>query len=441
MSLALLEMAKMATVSGLTTAAWFLYKEVGIRTPAPAPVVVKATLGGVAAAAKGAIRVPYVKEVIISAASIATVLAVMRVRRVRRCVEDSVLGLKERVGLKMREVPSVRAKEIVPESIRAESSEDVAAMPKVQVKIGHVKDGVFVVFGSAVRIADAMVVPEHVLMAAKDPEDFIYAKGSQGALRINVNGFETIETDLAAKHLTPEEFSKIGMPQARLAENLPIHGEFVSVCGVSGNGTVGKLIHDRTTFGKVCYSGTTMPGYSGSPYMKGNSVIGMHCWGGKINGGYSASYVKVLVKRLAKQTFESSESWLLEQFAKNVIPKKDIRFDPGNDEAWLRHNGAYHIVSGDIFRKAKGLDYIGWDDADSMVVNESVRHSGESRFLKSPGASGDVNQPGALDHAAIKALMTQLTSYMKKQAKNRDSPVSLQPGTSTAGLLSEPRQN
>nr|UCS96392.1 MAG: hypothetical protein 1 [Riboviria sp.] len=442
MSMALLEIAKLATVSSLTTAACYLYQGHFMKTSAPAPGVARVVLGGTISAAKGAVSVPYVKEALISVASIAAVVAVMRVRRVRKCVEDSVWGLKERMGVKLREQASTSAREIIPESIRADSSETAAAMPKVQVKIGQKRDGVFIVYGSAVRIADAMVVPEHVLVAAKDEDDCVYAKGSQGSIRISVKGFDIIETDLSARSLTPEEFSKIGMPQVRLAENLPLSGEFVSVCGVSDAGTVGKLVHDRTTFGKVCYSGTTMPGYSGAPYMKGGSVIGIHCWGGKTNGGYSASYVKVLVKRMAKQTYETSEGWLLEQFAKNIIPREDIRFDPGNDEAWLRHNGSYHIVTGTAFRKAKGLDYIGWDDADSMRIDEAFRHSGESKSLKNPGASGDVNQPGVLDQAAIKALMFQLTSYMKKQAKlTKDTPVSSQPGTSTTGLLSVPKQN
>lgn len=408
----------------------------------PAPTITERALGGVREMICGASSIPYLTEggVLLLGATATAIL--WKNRKVRACVEDSVLGLKERMGFKLQEKPSPRINHIISESIRTDSSENDAIAPKVQVKVGSIKDGVFVVYGSAVRICDAVVVPAHVITSASDADGNVWFKGSQGSLKIHVDGFNCIETDLYARSLGPEEFSRIGMPQVKLAECLPPTGEFISIVGVQSKGTVGKLVHDNSVFGKVVYSGTTMPGYSGAPYMKGNAVVGIHCWGGKVNGGYSASYVKVLIQRMLKQVCEASEDWLADKFARNSIKKTDIRFEPGNDEAWIRYNGQYHIVSGDVFRKARGFDYLGYDDSDSMRVEEALMNSGESKSLKNPGASGDVTQSGDIEQLVTNSLTKMLEKFTHKQLRDLKNSVALSKAEpNTNGLLSEPKRN
>lgn len=446
MSKVLIEVVKAVTTGSLTLGGVLsvqAYKSGRLlMSSAPAPGVADRLIGGLVSVAKGASTVPYAREATVLAACAAGVWGAYRLRKIRAVVEDGVLGLKERMGFKMKEMPSDRARDIISESLREQSSERSTVMPKIQVKVGTVKDGVFVVYGSAVRIWDAVVMPAHVLSAAKDDEGDVWLKGSQGCMRFNVKGFVDIETDLVAKILALEDFSRIGMAQVNLYECIPATGEFVSICGVRGEGTVGKLMHDQTAFGKVTYSGTTMPGYSGAPYMKGSAVVGIHCWGGKVNGGYSASFVKVLIQRMMKQSCESSEDWLMDKFNKKSVRKADIRFEPGNDEAWIRYNGQYHIVSGDVFRKAKGFDYLGYDDGDSMRVEESLLHSGESKSLESPGASGDVSQPGEVDLYQIKSLTKQLSKLTNKHLQQlKSTPGSSSAEVSTVGLLSQQKPN
>nr|UGO57585.1 MAG: hypothetical protein 1 [Riboviria sp.] len=409
--------------------------------PAPVPQGLVSNLGGlVTGCLKGIGSVPYVKEAAYATGLILTVFVARRSRKVREAVDDGVWRLKERIGMKMIEKPSGKVNSIIPESIRDNSHELETAMPKIQVKVGKVVDGEFVVFGSAVRIADAIVVPAHVIISASDDNGNVWLKGSQSVIRFSSESFELIETDLMARNTQSEEFSRIGMPHVRLAECLGEKGEFVSVCGIAGKGTVGRLKHDPTSFGKVMYSGTTMPGYSGAPYTIGNAVSGIHCWGGKINGGYSASYVKVLVQKQLGRVDET-EIWLMEKFQKKCFKKADIKFNPGNDEAWIRYEGKYHLVSGETFRKARGFDYLeDFENHDSTRVGESVI-SGESNSLTLPGASGNVSDPGQLELLAIKQLTRQLQQLMEKQKKNLKpsaEPLKLEP--STSGLLSEQKR-
>lgn len=365
-------------------------------------------------------------------------------RKIRGCVKDRVMQLKEKVGLQLREQVSPRMNQVVTESLRDNSQEISQTTPKIQIKVGKVVRGSLEVYGSAIRILDCLVMPSHVLTDATDTDNCVVVKGSQGTLRLNAEDFIMLETDLVMRVCSPSEFSRIGMPVVSLYENISARGELVSIVGVQKKGTVGTLQHDPTAFGKVCYLGSTTNGYSGAPYMKGTQVAGVHCWGGRVNGGYSASFIKVLIHRALKHTPESSEDWLQKVFKGKKLDRHSVHFNAGNDEAIIRYNGQYHLIDGDTFRKSRGFDFIDgtYGDEDSQRVEESLRHSGESKSLMQPGASGNSNEPGQWELLVtnlVTKTLSQLTNGQVKRA--RASAQSSNSQASTSGLHSVQQQN
>nr|UJG28014.1 VP1 [Ulaatai Melophagus solemo-like virus] len=379
-----------------------------------------------------------------SVATVGTIAyVIVQRRRVKQSCDGYVVQLKEKLGIKVKEIPSKTVtKPVYGESFRHNSPEQATFRPKCQVLVGRVSNGDFMVFGSAIRIWDSLVTPTHVVMDASDGDDFVWVKGSQGVISINVNDFIELDTDIAMVNLTATQFSKIGCPQASINEAIPNSGEFVSICGVQGKGTVGKLVHDHTTFGKVCYSGTTMPGYSGSPYMKGTMVVGVHCWGGQVNGGYSASYIKTLIMSINRCRYEATEDWLLKVFSSGKMSKSDVYLVGGNDEARIRYNGQYHVIDGDVFRKAKGMDFLddSYNDNESTrVINESA--SGESLSLNQPGDLGNVSQPGVLESLVREMLTKELSSLTTSKFRTLRKRTSSNEPTTSAGLLSQEKRN
>ncbi|QKN22715.1 hypothetical protein [Erysiphe necator associated sobemo-like virus 2] len=188
--------------------------------------------------------------------------------------------------------------------------------------------------------------------------------------------------------------------------------------GVNGMATQGKLVHSEM-FGMVVYDGTTRNGYSGAPYYKGNSVLGVHLHGGKLNRGFSASYILMLINVIEKITNESGD-WILSQF--KTRGKKAMKFNGmRDDDVQLRINGRYHTVKYDSMVDALGTDWLNnVDFVDSGkretyksigLINESVDALG---FRKSPGASRSLS---------VDTLSTNPTSQLSiKQLKKATKP-------------------
>nr|WKV33919.1 MAG: RNA-dependent RNA polymerase [Riboviria sp.] len=65
--------------------------------------------------------------------------------------------------------------------------------------------------------------------------------------------------------------------------------------------------------GRVAYSGSTQPGFSGSAYSTGEVVLGMHCHGGTRGGGYEILYLYVRLKEILDTPVEDSEEFFMRQ--------------------------------------------------------------------------------------------------------------------------------
>lgn len=276
---------------------------------------------------------------------------------IRRVWNRSKLAKWIRVWLKEPTVMQ-RLSQYTAESVRVGSDEMVLTVPRFQCGIMIKNGDNFVVHGSAVRFpGNYLVAPDHVL--SENVEKF--AKGTQSSISLKGLDRVLLAADLVAIKLTANQFSKIGLAEAKVTL-LPRQGVMATITSFSQRGTCARLRHNKQLFGMVTYEGTTMQGYSGCAYTDGNYCLGVHQHGGAINGGFNASYIYAMLLRMDKTKNEDSAEWLT-SYAKEqgALSYKDY----GLDEIMLmEETGKYHILTKDAIREVFGNDYA---DADGKL--------------------------------------------------------------------------
>lgn len=266
---------------------------------------------------------------------------------------------------------------------------------------------------------DYLVMPSHVFAAVSAPA----VKGRQHWILLKKDvEYVELDTDLIAIKCSEKELSTIGASQVSISHSLPYSGEYVSIVGASGKGTVGVLRHDRSIFGRVTYDGTTVGGYSGAGYCSGNRLVGIHTNGGAVNGGFSASYIYSLICRTDKVKPEDSDDWLREQFSKKS--GRGIRVDKrwnDMDEVRIEVNGRYAIVDRSSMVTAFGKGWMdelpGFSEPRADYREECVAsHSGEAKDSE-PGDSSSKKSSPDQDIPEVSALIEILTKLSQKKLK------------------------
>nr|UGO57459.1 MAG: hypothetical protein 2 [Riboviria sp.] len=114
------------------------------------------------------------------------------------------------------------------------------------------------------------------------------------------------------------------------------------------NTSYGLLAHKpEQASGLATYKGSTRPGFSGSPYIIGNRVVGMHVGGGSYgNYGFTASYIDMVIKTAYRP--QSSELEMIQRML-GTARVKDFEFERGLDETRLRVGGRYVVLDNDEF--------------------------------------------------------------------------------------------
>lgn len=313
------------------------------------------------------------------------------------------------------------------ESVRNGSEQTALPVPKNQVMLGEMTMGEFVAHGSGIRIKDWLVAPAHVLAHAQR----LVVKGRQHWVEIETDDPEVLDTDLCAIALTPKQWSTVGASVCSIAQTTYGPGTYVQVVGLEGKGTTGVMRDDATVFGRVTYDGTTVAGYSGSAYMAGPQLVGIHTNGGAVNGGYSASYVLVLLNQLDKEKPEDSDDWLRQQFKRG----KKIRWDRkwgSPDEVRVQVDGRYAVVDRASMARAFGDK---WQEelGDLLPDNwkagnyESVT-SGEASS-SNPGASSLSEKSPEQSERQLQQLMSELSKLSLTRLKHLTQALKATPQT------------
>lgn len=181
-----------------------------------------------------------------------------------------------------------------PESVKIGSDPFTADWPKCQMLVWSKDDnGQYFKSGNAWRFADYVVTASHCL------------EGNEIALSMPDQDVAVLEftkvydyDEIAILTIPPQFFSDYNVKSAKITGNLDGMVR-VTGCGVTKSTTSG-ILSPTDTFGIYKYSGTTKPGYSGAPYLVGDTqVVAMHLFGGDAgNLCVQATYIKMLIERM-----------------------------------------------------------------------------------------------------------------------------------------------
>lgn len=244
------------------------------------------------------------------------------------------------------------------ESMRVGSDLKPMIDKKTQALVGLREGSDFTYMGSAHRIHDVLLMPEHVAASAADKKGVLWVKGVQGFGEINISDLVVIASDVVMYVGNAAWFSKVGLSNAPMESRIDQRRGLNVTIGAMSTGTMGKLTHNIDSFGMVIYDGSTTSGFSGAGYYSGDKLAGVHLHGGAVNGGYAISYLAICIKTALKTKNEDSASWLEGMFKKGAKPLIDYSH---GDDVRILYQGQYHQVDKSDMDRAFGTD---WHDID-----------------------------------------------------------------------------
>lgn len=173
-----------------------------------------------------------------------------------------------------------RARGVQTESVRSGSTFKVGKMPTCQVSVsrpGLLSD---THLGYGVRKGSYLVMPEHVLTYGNEQLSEVVLEGTKGKVLTSLIVEKSlIVDDLIYCHLNEQTWSLLGTSKPKWSRE--VTGQYVEVYGKPGV-TSGRIQKTSVRW-QIAYSGSTVPGMSGSAYMAGGQVWGIHI-------GSAASY-------------------------------------------------------------------------------------------------------------------------------------------------------
>lgn len=233
---------------------------------------------------------------------------------------------------------------------------------KFQVEVHCSLDGgPFVYSGQAFRVGKNLWTAWHVISDA-DEVKLINPMTKQEMLldgpTRTTSLFVHVEGDIAIAPLG-DKLSMLSIASARFAP-AALDGRSAAFVEIHArNQRSMGLLTPHTAFGYAVYSGSTIAGFSGAPYMVNKVVCGMHLGHMSVNLGYDAAYLSMIEGNFEKalglqMTNESTEDWVYEQIGKMRSRGKKFDwsrspYDP--DEVRIRIGGRYFVVSSDVLEE------------------------------------------------------------------------------------------
>lgn len=180
-----------------------------------------------------------------------------------------------------------------PESIKIGSELFSSIWPRFQLVIWDKDGSTYKPIACAFRVSDYVITSSHCLV---DPKTVAL---STDVGDVCVLEYETIYNadELAIIKVHPTFFTENKVTCARLSSDIDGIAR-ISGCDVRNSTSCGVL-KPTSTFSLLSYSGTTKPGFSGSPYVVGDTkVVAMHiCGGADGNLCIQGSYIKLVLSR------------------------------------------------------------------------------------------------------------------------------------------------
>lgn len=239
--------------------------------------------------------------------------------------------------------------------------------------------------GSGTILEGHIITANHVLTEVKpaitgdDPAYDVYARTHDGVYH-KLDEWVQLCTDAVAFK------APMGYKSARVEPMHKNHHAQAVAARESANSSMGVVRSaPEIAYGFVEYDGSTIAGFSGSPYTNGQKVFGMHLQGGQGNFGYSGSYLVSLLKKIKK--LESSE-WAAFEHALQQTHQKNIEWDRGLDETQVRVGGRYFMFENEEFdayiEESEFMDWFYDEASEGPKSYKKFKTRSKARFEPDP---------------------------------------------------------
>lgn len=231
-----------------------------------------------------------------------------------------------------------------PEKVMPESVLTKARKPKCQADVFGLMNGKPVRSGQCFLHQDTLITANHVIAGF----DRLLIRGPRSEISVDASVFTHIEGDISMATIAGGTAANLGLKSYRLVEEEPLAnlGLFVTATGFD-HSSMG-MIQPHPSFGFATYTGSTIGGFSGAPYVCSDRIYGMHLGGATENLGYSSAYIKMLIDyhRESTEDFVLQTAARLGKFQAQVSP-----YDP--TEYRVKVGRKYYMVDEEGYAKLK----------------------------------------------------------------------------------------
>lgn len=257
-----------------------------------------------------------------------------------------------------------KSESIIPGSKLLEGGRPPACQPRVGMGV----DGGVMIVGSGLRIMNYLVTPTHNAQVGKSIHA-LHPTDDSLMVEVNANSEIIVAPDVSAFLLSESQWATLKIPQAKLAP-LASKATATVVGGLDQRYSMGEL-RVGSTFGRVSYNASTLPGFSGSAYANGTAILGMHCHGGTQGGGYEILYLFTRLRVLLDQPAEGGDYWWQRL---GYESESEAMGQLGTDKRIVRDaaTGRYTAVTNDQWweREQEAEAQRQWDEEELQALRE-----------------------------------------------------------------------
>nr|QXV86399.1 hypothetical protein [Solemoviridae sp.] len=231
---------------------------------------------------------------------------------------------------------------------------DVKKHPKCIVKIYSISDedgSRLTALGLGFWAGKYLITASHLLRVANTREVAVFnANDMTCRVDMKVEDFCRLdEIDVAAIKLTPAITSKLKISKAKVPAHSLVSKVTTQVYGLTHTSN-GYIKRQDANLGHLWFDGSSKCGFSGSPYMVGDTLVyGMHHGSSQVLGfGIEIALVMSALEHYEKIndvnyiTMEASEDFLLDEIARSK--GRDVEYSQGVDEYIIRFRDKYYYL-------------------------------------------------------------------------------------------------
>ncbi|APG75945.1 hypothetical protein 1 [Wuhan house centipede virus 4] len=281
----------------------------------------------------------------------------------------------------------------MPESVREGSPLLNVTRPNFVVGVFALYKGKKILLGTAWRYRDNLITAAHVVMEKNFDKILIHIAKTD--VYYEAPDWKHVVGDVAIHPMQ----ATWPIPSAKI--DTIAKSAFVMAFSArdTSNASSGLLKHKPAkAMGFLQYEGSTLPGFSGSPYFTGTKVLGMHIGGGSAgNFGFSASFIEMMIK--SRRRPESSDLEMVKRVLRTTRVV-DFDYEQGLDETRIRIDGRYVELPNEefweLFDDEEFEDYFYEFEDGSLHQNRNKKKKKQYNWDAEPDLGDDYEPESAI---------------------------------------------